>query len=113
MGFWTDKGTCDETIAQFLKGLTRQRVFIFGTAGFGGAPAYFEQILGRVREHLALEVPVAGTYMCQGQMPPAVRARYEAMEDTPRRRAMLENFDRALGHPDQEDLARLKAAVTG
>ena len=46
-------------------------------------------------------------------MPPAVRARYEAMEDTPRRRAMLENFDRALGHPDQEDLARLKAAITG
>lgn len=113
VGFWMDKGTCDETIAQFLQGLTRQRVFLFGTAGFGGAPAYFEQILGRVREHLPPEVAVAGTYMCQGQMPPAVRVRYEAMEDSPRRKAMLENFDRALGHPDQEDLARLKAAVTG
>lgn len=50
--------------------------------------------------------------MCQGKMPPAVRARYEAMEDSPRRTRMLDNFDQALTHPDQEDLARLKALVT-
>ena len=34
VGFWTDKGTCDEQIAQFLHSLTRQLVFLFGTAGF-------------------------------------------------------------------------------
>ena len=38
-GFWTDKGSCDEEMARFLKRLTDQRVFLFGTAGFGGAPA--------------------------------------------------------------------------
>ena len=36
VGFWTDKGSCDESIAQFLKTLTNQKVFLFGTAGFGG-----------------------------------------------------------------------------
>lgn len=111
VGFWTDKGTCDASIAQFLNSLTHQQVFLFGTAGFGGAPAYFAQILSRVQENLGESIQVSGTYMCQGRMPQAVRDRYEAMEESPRRTAMLENFDRALSHPDQQDLDRLKAAV--
>lgn len=111
VGFWTDKGTCDEPTARFLQSLTDQKVFLFGTAGFGGAPAYFQQILDRVKANLAPGVQVTGTYMCQGKMPQAVRDRYAAMEENPRRTAMLENFDQALSHPDQEDLARLQAAV--
>ena len=111
VGFWTDKGTCDEPTARFLQSLTDQKVFLFGTAGFGGAPAYFQQILDRVKANLAPGVQVTGTYMCQGKMPQAVRDRYAAMEESPRRTAMLENFDQALSHPDQEDLARLQAAV--
>lgn len=111
VGFWTDKGTCDEQTARFLERLTDQQVFLFGTAGFGGAAAYFDQILGRVKEKLGPEVQVIGTYMCQGKMPPAVRRRYEAMEDSPRRTAMLENFDKAVSHPDAQDLAQLKAAL--
>ena len=86
-------------------------MFLFGTAGFGGAAAYFDQILGRVKEKLGPAVQVVGTYMCQGKMPPAVRRRYEAMEDSPRRTAMLENFDRAVSHPDEQDLAQLRAAL--
>ena len=111
VGFWTDKGTCDEPTARFLQSLTDQKVFLFGTAGFGGAPAYFQQILDRAKANLAPGVQVTGTYMCQGKMPQAVRDRYAAMEENPRRTAMLENFDQALSHPDQEDLARLQAAV--
>ena len=111
VGFWTDKGTCDEQTARFLERLTDQQVFLFGTAGFGGAAAYFDQILGRVKEKLGPEVKVIGTYMCQGKMSPAVRRRYEAMEDSPRRTAMLENFDKAVSHPDAQDLAQLKAAL--
>ena len=49
--------------------------------------------------------------MCQSRMPHAVRQRYEAMEETPRRSAMLENFDQALSHPDAEDLRRLQETV--
>ena len=111
VGFWTDKGTCDQQTAEFLQHLTKQRVFLFGTAGFGGAPAYFQQILSRVQANLGPEVQVIGTYMCQGKMPQAVRNRYQAMEDSPRRTAMLENFDQALTHPDAQDLERLQAAV--
>ena len=112
VGFWTDKGTCDASIAQFLQSLTNQKVFLFGTAGFGGAAAYFEQILNRVKENLGDSTELIGTYMCQGKMPQPVRTRYEQMEEGPRRTAMLENFDQALSHPNAEDLANLRAAVT-
>ena len=112
IGFWTDKGTCDGDTAAFLAQLTNQEVFLFGTAGFGGSPAYFDQILGRVSALLPSQVKLAGQYMCQGKMPQAVRDRYQVMEDSPRRTAMLENFDQALSHPDEEDLARLKAALS-
>ena len=112
VGFWTDKGTCDQAAAKFLQSLTHQKVFLFGTAGFGGSPAYFEQILDRVKEYLAPGVSLLGTYMCQGKMPQAVRVRYEGMENSPRRTAMLANFDCALSHPDRDDLEGLKQAVT-
>lgn len=111
VGFWTDKGTCDAPTEAFLKTLTNQKVFLFGTAGFGGSPAYFEQILARVKGNLASGVQVTGTYMCQGKMPQAVRTRYEQMEDSPRRAMMLANFDQAVSHPDADDLARLKEAA--
>lgn len=111
VGFWTDKGTCDAASAQFLQTLTDQQVFLFGTAGFGGAPAYFTQILERVKSNLNAAVSIVGTYMCQGKMPQAVRTRYEAMDDSPQRTAMLQNFDLALSHPDAQDLASLAAAV--
>ncbi len=111
LGFWTDKGSCDEASAEFLKSLTGQRLFLFGTAGFGGAPAYFEQILDRVKSKMGSGVTVVGSYMCQGRMPMSVRERYMQMEESPRRTAMLKNFDAALNHPDAEDLTRLKAAL--
>ena len=112
VGFWTDKGTCDAAAAQFLQSLTHQQVFLFGTAGFGGSDTYFAQILERVQALLPEGAQCIGSYMCQGKMPQSVRERYEGMKDSPRRTAMLENFDRALHHPDDADLLRLKAAVT-
>lgn len=58
---------------------------------------------------------VIGTYMCQGKMPPSVRARYETMRALPappeNLDALIENFDRARTHPDADDLDRLRAAV--
>lgn len=111
VGFWTDKGTCDETIAAFLQGLAGKRVFLFGTAGFGGARAYFDQILASAAKNLPEGAVEIGRFMCQGKMPEVVRQRYEAMEEGPRRQAMLENFDQARSHPDAADLERARAAV--
>ena len=117
VGFWTEKGSCDAKPGEFLQQLQGKKVFLFGTAGFGGEPAYFESILNRVAQCLGQGNTLIGTFMCQGRMPMAVRERYEKMLSAPAShrmpdpRKMLKNFDRALPHPDEGDLARLKAAV--
>ena len=113
VGFWTDKGTCDETVAQLLKQAEGKTVYLFGTAGFGQSQQYFDQILARVRENLPAGAVYGDGYMCQGRMPQAVRSRYEAMQakepENARYKMLIENFDAALAHPDTNDL---EAAAT-
>ncbi len=115
-GFWTDKGDCPESLGKYLGELKGQKVFLFGTAGFGGDPEYFGRILGKVRMHLGNGNEVAGTFMCQGRMPDSVKKRYESMQEQnpgdEKIKAMIRNFDLALSHPDEADLAGLVKAVS-
>lgn len=113
-GFWTDKGGCSQDMFAFLQSLTGKKVFLFGTAGFGGADDYFQQILKRVAAHLDDTNTLVGTFMCQGKMPASVRARYAALAETDPDKAapLLANFDRALAHPDADDRIRLEKAVS-
>ena len=112
IGFWTDKGSCDAETAAFLAQLTQQEIFLFGTCGFGGGVAYFEQILARVRDLLPESVQLVGSYLCPGKMPQSVRDRYARIaEEEPAKRShmqkMIFNFDCALSHPDASDLQAL------
>lgn len=112
IGFWTDKGTCDAETAAFLAQLTQQEIFLFGTCGFGGGVAYFEQILARVRDLQPESVQLVGSYLCPGKMPQSVRDRYVRIaEEEPAKRShmqkMIFNFDCALSHPDANDLQAL------
>ena len=113
LGSWTDKGGLDPSLADALPALAGRRVFLFGTCGFGGDPAYYDRVLDRFASALPAGAEVVGRYMCQGQMPPAVRERYVTMaeKDPARFEPMIENFDRALGHPDDADLAGLVDAL--
>ena len=115
VGFWTNRGCCDDETADFLSKLEGKKVFLFGTAGFGQEAAYFDRILDSTEGKLAPGAQVVGRFMCQGRMPMAVRQRYEKMLDDPNPRLnltmMIENFDQALSHPDAEDLEHLAEAV--
>ena len=92
VGFWTDKGKADESSKE-----------------------YFDKILKKVEHSLDKSNTVFGCYMCQGKMPMSVRQRYEEMKKQPihlpNLDAMIENFDKALSHPDADDLEQLKQAV--
>ena len=114
VGSWTDKGTCSPEVIQFLASLQKKQVYLFGTAGFGGSPAYFAQIGGGMAQNLPSGNTLLGYYLCQGKMPHSVRARYEAMAqaDPQKAQPMLDNFDRALAHPNGEDLDGLEKAVS-
>lgn len=115
IGFWCDKGTCDADTEAFLKTVKGKEVFLFGTAGFGGEKAYFDKILKKVQRNLNKDVKVVGTFMCQGKMPMSVRERYEKMMKAPVHApnigALIQNFDMALSHPDEDDLGQLEENV--
>lgn len=108
VGFWTDKGECSNNITIFLESLHNKKVFLFGTAGFGGSHKYFEQIISRLEKHLDETNLVLGSWMCQGKMPPSVRKRYEAMlnenPEDEKIKNMIANFDCAMVHPNTDDL---------
>ena len=115
-GFWTDRGTCDSETAAFLQSITCGEVYLFGTAGFGGMQEYFDKILHRAEENLRDGVSLIGSFMCQGKMPLSVRQRYEKMRESggariPNVQGLIDNFDRALTHPDSGDLEALKKSV--
>ena len=115
IGFWTDKGSADTKTLELLAKLKNKKIFLFGTAGFGGSDVYFEKILGQVKQSIDSSNAVIGEYMCQGKMPQSVRERYVKMQarplPIPNLDSLIENFDRAATHPDAEDLHRLAAAV--
>ena len=117
VGFWTDKGTGDQACLELLGRLRNKKIFLFGTAGFGGSEAYYQKILANVRTAIDASNTVVGEYMCQGRMPQAVRDRYVKMKEMPDAKpnldALIENFDQALSHPDQEGLERLRRMITG
>lgn len=111
VGFWTDKGTADSKTIEYLKLLRDKKIFLFGTCGFGGSEAYFEKILTNVKSNIDSSNEIIGEYMCQGKMPSSVRERYLKMKDVPNIDALIDNFDRALSHPDKKDLDNLCKSV--
>ena len=108
IGFWTDQGNADKSALELLQRIKNKKVFLFGTAGFGENEAYFQKVESN---------QVVGEYMCQGKMPQAVRDRYVKMKEQPDHMPNLDlliaNFDRALSHPDKEDLDKLRELVRG
>lgn len=113
VGSWTDKGNCSTEIIEFLKKLENKQVYLFGTAGFGGSEEYFRQLGERMAQNLSPKNILLGYYLCQGKMPKSVRSRYEILAQTQPEKAnpMIENFDKALSHPDDEDLKRFENEV--
>ena len=107
---------CDYFGAPKAEELHSEILYIgFGTAGFGGSEAYFQKILEHVKQSVGPSNSVFGEYMCQGKMPQSVRDRYMKMKTQPEHPAnidaLIENFDRALSHPDEDDLERLRKIV--
>lgn len=115
VGFWTDKGNCDEDTAAFLETLKDSEVFLFGTAGSGRGEAYFTRILDAVKSRLSPSVRVMGSFMCQGKMPPAVLARYENMLASTANpaavREMIAGFHQAADRPNETDFLAFKRAA--
>ncbi len=117
VGFWCDKGACSPAVQQFLQGLAGKRVFLFGTCGFGESDEYFAQILDRVRTYMPADARYIGGAMCQGKMGMGVKRRYEGMlekdPENAQARMLIDNWNKAQSHPNEDDVSRIAAAAKG
>ena len=115
LGFWTDKGKPNEESAEVLRTMKNKKVFLFGSAGFGGEESYYQKIIERAENMITRDNTILGYFMCQGKMPMSVKERYEKMKSgiihIPHMERMIENFDKALTHPDKDDQEALKNKV--
>jgi len=111
VGFWNDKGICSGEIMGFLEGLHGKQVAIFGTCGMGGDPGYCRQVSKRVEALIPEDNQYLGAFLCSGRMVPQVLERYRMMQkqqDTLRIRKMIQSYEEAMLHPDENDLANAR-----
>ena len=105
----------DGKALELLKKLKNKKIFLFGTAGFGGSDEYFDKIVSKTKEAIDESNTVIGEYMCQGKMPQSVKDRYIKMKERancpPNIDMLIENFDRALSHPNNDVLDKLVEAA--
>ena len=115
IGFWTEKGNADHLTIDFLNKLKNKKIFLFGTAGYGESEKYFEGIINNVKKNIDSSNTIIGTFMCQGKMPLSVRERYEKMREQNNISLnidkLIANFDKALSHPNTDDLKTLEQIV--
>lgn len=107
VGFWNDRGTCGSDIMDFLLTLHGKKVALFGTCGMAGNQEYFEQVSNRVAAFIPDDNEYLGSFLCLGKMPPQILEKYKMMqqkEDSSLIRMMITGYERAMLHPDEEDL---------
>ncbi|MDO4284515.1 MAG: flavodoxin family protein [Eubacteriales bacterium] len=114
VGFWNNRGSCPLEIINLLSELHGRRIALFGTCGLGRDAAYYRSIEQNVKVWIPDDNEYLGCFLCQGKMPMSVRSRYESMrtdQTASRIDHMVHNFDEALLHPDETDLANARAFV--
>lgn len=111
VGFWTYKGKCDIETEKFLSKLDNKPAFLFGTCGFGRSSTYFKSILKKTKNVMSSSVNLVGEFMCQGRIEDRYREKYEEKQHSfiskIYAKYMIENFDKALEHPNEKDLTNL------
>ena len=116
VGFWTDKGSCDDRTRIFLKNLQNTNIALFGTAGYA-APDYIHSILKQAEANIPVNNTVLTGFVCQGKMQPAVADKFAAMlekdpEDA-KGKLLRDTYQEGLSHPNEEDFANFKKWAEG
>lgn len=114
IGFWTDKGTADKATLDLLEKL-KIKGFFFSERRASAETKSTSKNPRKHKKSISGSNITVGEYMCQGKMPQTVRERYIKMKSlpnpVPNLDMLIENFDRALSHPDENDLKRLRLSV--
>ncbi len=111
-GFWVDRGTADQAMAELLSKLKNKYVAIFATLGANPKSAHADDSLNKAAALLPEGKEVIGRFICQGAVDPKViEMMYKKYPkghvhgQSPERDAL---HAEAAKHPDAADLAAAK-----
>ena len=108
IGFPIHKGTCSMEVIDSLAELHEAGIALFATCGADPSEGYKKEIEQNVRAWIEEDNEFLGFFLCQGRMREEVRDRYASLkndENAEMVERMISNFDEALEHPDELDLA--------
>jgi hypothetical protein len=107
VGFWLQAGRPDPRTQAYLKKIGRQKVFLFATHGAAADSDHARQAMAYARQLLP-EAEIIGQFNCPGQVNPRVLAKVAQKQPPP---VWLADAPQADGHPNQDDLDRLRAVL--
>jgi flavodoxin len=107
VGFWLQAGQPDPQTRAYLKKIGRQKVFLFVTHGAAVDSGHARQAMAAARELLP-EADIIGEFNCQGEVNPRVLEKVAAKQPPP---VWLADAPQAEGHPDRDDLERLRTVL--
>jgi len=108
VGFWLQAGKPDPKAAAYLQKIGTTPLFLFATHGAAAESAHAQDAM-KYAQNLAPGAQILGTFNCQGEVNPKVLLKIRNKNPKP---PWIGDADAAKGHPDEEDLGRLKDIVT-
>lgn len=115
IGYWVDKGICDNKSKEILQGLTNKKVILFGTLGAANFGQYYSKVKSNVEKLIEDKNKILGHFLCQGSISEQVIKRLEEKvkvnPDDEHIKAQLEAYKLGLTHPDEKDLENCREFI--
>ncbi|MFH2092319.1 MAG: flavodoxin family protein [Pseudomonadota bacterium] len=109
IGFWLQGGKPDPKAMAYLSTCSKpSRIFLFATHGAAKDSAHAKSAMDHAAG-LTNDCNIAGIFNCQGEVNPKV---LEKVKQKPEPPVWLGDADKAVGHPDEKDLAALKQIIS-
>lgn len=107
VGFWLQAGKPDSKAAEYLQKIKNTQLFLFATHGAASDSAHAQDAM-EFTKSLTTDAKILGTFNCQGEVNPTVLEKIQAKNPPP---PWIQDAGAAQGHPNEEDLGKLRAVI--
>lgn len=115
IGYWVDKGICDNSTREFIDNIHNKNILLFGTLGAEDTGDYYGSIKEKVEGIIDKDNKVLGHFLCQGKINEKLVERYkEMLKENPSNikiKKQIERYKRASTHPDSKDMNNVKEFI--
>lgn len=115
VGYWVNKGICDDKIKEILEKANNKNIILFGTLGAKENGPYYESIKKRIEALVPESNKILGHFLCQGKINEKLTERYKEMlknnQGDEHVKEQLKNHEEAMKHPDEKDIYNAKMFI--